>query len=172
MPQLILNNKIREKLKKPFGKVITGSNERVINTIAEITNRLKPKKIICVGDAVSRLLSKSPIKADVRIIDNREMRAEAQPFNYNAKHLLNLRNPPGTIVEEAWFIVNQALKQDESLVIVDGEEDLLALVVALEAPIGSLLLYGQPHEGVVVVVIDKRLKLKTEELLSLMNRKP
>jgi uncharacterized protein (UPF0218 family) len=36
-------------------------------------------------------------------------------------------------------------------VVVDGEEDLLVLVAVLYAPVGGLVVYGQPGEGVVVV---------------------
>jgi len=38
---------------------------------------------------------------------------------------------------------------------VDGEEDLAVIPCVLMAPEGSLILYGQPGEGVVLVETDK-----------------
>ena len=40
-------------------------------------------------------------------------------------------------------------------VVVDGEEDLLVLVAVLYAPVGGLVVYGQPGEGVVVVRVTE-----------------
>lgn len=41
------------------------------------------------------------------------------------------------------------------MILVDGEEDLAVLPCILTAPSGSLVLYGQPGEGLVVCEVDK-----------------
>ena len=41
---------------------------------------------------------------------------------------------------------------------VDGEEDLLALVAVLYAPQNSFVVYGQPHCGIVFVKVTSRRK--------------
>jgi len=38
--------------------------------------------------------------------------------------------------------------------VVEGEEDLLTLVVMVTAPLGSLVVYGQPNEGLVLVEVN------------------
>lgn len=157
-------------LKEPFGEVVAGSEDEVLKDLTALERRLKPKKVICVGDAVSRLTLKSPFKVNLRIIDNRERRRKVEPVDYGARRMFKLHNPPGMIVEEAWIVVNQAVKTDDSLVIVDGEEDLLGLVAALEAPVGSLLLYGQPKVGVVAVKVNEDLKRRVSGILSLMRK--
>lgn len=168
MPTVKLTRSLRGMLKEPFGELLAGSEDEVLKALTALESRLKPKKVICVGDAVSRLTLKSPIKVNLRIVDNKERRRRVEPIDYGARHVFKLHNPPGMIVEEAWIVVDQAFKTDESMVIVDGEEDLLALVVALEAPAGSLLLYGQPEAGVVAVKVDEELKRKVLGILSLM----
>jgi uncharacterized protein (UPF0218 family) len=167
-PTIKLTRSLRRMLKEPFGEVVSGSRDEVLKTLTALERRLKPRKVICVGDAVSRLTLKSPIKVNLRIIDNKERRMRVGPVDYEARHVFKLHNPPGMIVEEAWIVVRQAVKTDESLVIVDGEEDLLALVAASEAPVGSLLLYGQPKAGVVAVEVNKDLKRRVGDILSLM----
>jgi hypothetical protein len=56
---------------------------------------------------------------------------------------------------------------------IDGEEDLLALVAVLYAPEKSLVVYGQPNEGMVVVEVTKEKKTETCKFLEAMKvRKP
>ena len=53
-----------------------------------------------------------------------------------------------------------------SLVLVDGEEDLAVLPLILILPDSSVILYGQPNEGVVFCEVNPTLRKKAEELLS------
>ena len=46
--------------------------------------------------------------------------------------------------------------------VVDGEEDLLALPSILFAPLNAYVLYGQPNEGIVVVSVTESLKIKVQ----------
>jgi len=48
---------------------------------------------------------------------------------------------------------------------VDGEEDLLALPLLLILPEGSILMYGQPYEGMVVVKINSKVRKKAKDLM-------
>jgi len=41
------------------------------------------------------------------------------------------------------------------LIVVDGEEDLAVLPCVITAPPGTVVLYGQPGEGVVLCEVDK-----------------
>ena len=50
-------------------------------------------------------------------------------------------------------------------IIVEGEEDLLALPLFLIVPQGSILLYGQPSEGLVVVKINSKVRKKAKDLM-------
>lgn len=50
-----------------------------------------------------------------------------------------------------------------------GEEDLLVLPVCIYAPDNSIVLYGQPNEGLVLVEVSTEIRNKVQTLLNLMN---
>jgi uncharacterized protein (UPF0218 family) len=52
--------------------------------------------------------------------------------------------------------------------IVNGEEDLLVLPVCIHAPENSIVLYGQPNKGLVLVQITTEIRNKAQTLLDLM----
>ena len=83
--------------------------------------------------------------------------------------MLHIKNPQGTITGEAITAVREALESDDHFhIIVDGEEDLLALIAVLYAPERSLVVYGQPYEGIVVVEVTSGKKDKAMEILKTM----
>jgi len=53
-------------------------------------------------------------------------------------------------------------------IIVTGEEDLLVLPVAVFAPGNSVVLYGQPNEGLVLVQITEEVRNKAKSIMDLM----
>jgi len=48
---------------------------------------------------------------------------------------------------------------------VDGEEDMLALPIFSIAPDCSVVLYGQPLEGIVIVKITPKTRKKAKDLM-------
>src|SRR6185503_7386121 len=152
-----------QRLKTPFGKLI---QDRDV-TKARILSAVKgAKKVVTVGDATTERLISFGIIPDVAVIDGKERRsATDRQFRYQAKEFKCV-NPPGTITREALDVLKQAIKETRpARVRVDGEEDLLALPLFRFAPIGSVVLYGQPLEGLVVVKITRS---KQEEAKALM----
>jgi uncharacterized protein (UPF0218 family) len=82
---------------------------------------------------------------------------------------MHVKNPRGTISEEAFTIIQEALKETARVkIVVDGEEDLLTLVAVLAAPENSFVVYGQPHEGIVVVKASPEKKAEVAVLLKAM----
>jgi len=53
-------------------------------------------------------------------------------------------------------------------VLVEGEEDLLTIVAVLCAPEGSVVLYGQPGEGAVLIEVNRAAKKAFRELVASM----
>lgn len=53
------------------------------------------------------------------------------------------------------------------LLLVDGEEDLLALPAIVHAPIGGVVYYGQPQQGLVEVMVTEE---KKREVLALLKQ--
>jgi len=125
--------------------------------------------VIGVGDAVSDNMIKHSISLQVLIVDNKIMRASIKPIVAEADQTLHLRNPPGTLTEEAWEVIENALSgKGRTKVLVDGEEDLLALVALLCAPEDSFVVYGQPREGIVVVKVTEDMREKIHRIVDVM----
>src|ERR671922_505801 len=164
-----------QKLKRPFGTLIP--DKKV--TKQKLSSLLKDaKKVIAVGDATTERLFGFGIIPDVAVVDGKERRSKrSYPANYQAQEP-QCANPAGSISKQAVDILQGALKSREAVrVLVEGEEDLLALPLFVMAPEGSAVFYGQPLEGMVGVK-NKTAKQKQAKVLmdricnntSLLNR--
>ena len=160
---------LRAKLKEPFGMLIRGSFAETMNKMENIVKQERPPKIVSVGDTVSNNLHKHQVIPQLSITDNKRMRKPTKPRLFMGKNVVYVKNPQGTITEESIRAIKEALESDEHVhVIVDGEEDLLVLVAVLYAQESSLIVYGQPYEGIVVVKVTSEKKAEAAELLKAM----
>ena len=122
-----------------------------------------------MGDRVSQDISDHNILPDVLIVDNRIMRNEVPPVSVNVDQVISVKNPRGTITEEAWRTIERATRDSiRKKIIVDGEEDLLALVAVLTIPEDSLVIYGQPTKGMVVVKATLDMKRDVSKIIQAM----
>ncbi|EKF85480.1 GTP-dependent dephospho-CoA kinase family protein [Methanobacterium formicicum] len=166
---LILNSKLRSEFKKPIGVLYNSLND------AEdfINSRYPDNLLISVGDITTQNLQKAGLIPHLGIIDNV---VERKPAAYDVVYdnvTLNVKNPPGVITDQLQETIKEAFQLLKTgfrvLILVEGEEDLAAIPCILMAPSGSLVLYGQPGEGLVVCEVDKvidkvkQLKSKLEE---------
>jgi uncharacterized protein (UPF0218 family) len=160
---------LRVKLKEPFGMLIRGSFAETMDEIEKIVKREKPSRIVSVGDRVSRNLHERQMNPQLSVIDNKCMRKNIEPRVFAAEQVVHVENPQGTITEGAIAAIRAALESDRHVqIIVDGEEDLLALIAVLYAPENSLVVYGQPYEGIVVVKVTSEKKAEAAEILKAM----
>jgi len=160
---------LRRKLKEPLGTLIRGSFSETMRRFKDIKEKEKPISIISVGDTVSKNLVKNHVFPQLAIVDNRVMRKSIQPTSLAAESTIYVRNSPGTITEEALVAIQDALKSNRRVkIVVDGEEDLLALIAVLYAEENSFVVYGQPYEGVVVVKVTPKKKAEVAEILKVM----
>ena len=166
---LMLTPQLRRELKTPLGTLLEGSPKQTMERTRQLVKEQKPTKTITVGDTVSQNLTRYHIPVDVMIVDNRVLREPIQPIEAEAEVTVHVRNPPSTITPEAWTTIKHALEQNQrTKVIVDGEEDLLAIVAVMQAPADSLVIYGQPHEGVVVIKVTAQTKEMMQNILNTM----
>lgn len=168
---LRLTPHLRKKLKAPLGLLIEGSSEETMKELKKMIEEEKPSRIVAVGDVVSANMMKYGIFPQVFIVDNKVMREPVAPIRANANETIYVRNPAGTLTEEAREGVRRALDKGGHLirVMVDGEEDLLTLAVVVHAPENSLVVYGQPHEGVVAVIATKEKKDEVRKIIEAMD---
>ncbi len=166
---------LREELRKPLGKVFDS-----VHKVIKFIKFIKPIQVIAVGDIIVDALLRSGIDPDVKIIDFRTRRKRTDLF---AKHQLvkkgpSLVNNPGTInlrtAEKLRQMIQQrsVLNKDgpyNSWLIVEGEEDLLALPAILFAPLNSLVLYGHWQLGIIAVEVDEKIKDKVRKIIKKFN---
>ncbi|HUO42981.1 MAG TPA: GTP-dependent dephospho-CoA kinase family protein [Methylomirabilota bacterium] len=165
---LRLPDSLRQQFKQPFGQLVSGSISDCNRIIEEVIQKEAPPKVVLVGDTVSRHAISAGLHADVVIVDNKEMRQSSTPVSLGSRKMFKLVNSQGTIASKSWDVLLRALEVGNTAVVVEGEEDLLVLVAVSVAPIRSLVVYGQPKRGVVLVRVTAERKREISRLIALM----
>ncbi len=165
-----LKKELRPKLKKPLGRLYEDGEE----SVKEVLDEKGSSKLATVGDVTTHNLLKQDVNPDLAIVDGRVMRKEAsedikKTIGSWEHSVIAVENPAGHITSELIDAVKEGLDSDSpTLISVDGEEDLAVLPVALYAPEGYIVLYGQPKEGLVSVRVDSDCKNKVKSFMNLM----
>jgi len=157
---LVMPESLRDELQKPLNEIYKDTKD--------ILPILDNKIIISVGDIITSELKKLDINPAVSIIDFKTRRHEL-PI-HEIKNSTKAKNAQGTINFAAVESFSNALNtyfqiKESQTIIVEGEEDLLALPAILLAPIGSIVLYGQFDQGIIINEIDETIKTKILKLL-------
>ena len=164
-----LTPKVQAELKKPFGILIPDAQVTKARVISEIEGAAK---VIAVGDATTERLISFGIVPDIAVVDGKERRHTRHFPDSHATKELRCANPAGTISKSAVELLKTAMAEKQPVrIIVEGEEDLLALPAFSMAPDGAAVLYGQPLEGMVIVRITPAKKEQAgglmQEIMSL-----
>lgn len=164
-----LSDDKRHLFKEPKGRLFQSLDE-----VLDYLNSIDYKKVITVGDMVSASLLKSGIRPDMVIIDYVLERSGAgderrEIIEDYSVPFARVENPPAHISEALWETIRTA--ETPLKVIVEGEEDLATLPATLFAPNGSVVIYGQPGEGIVVIDVDEDKKKEFENMLDHFDRK-
>jgi hypothetical protein len=160
---------MRAELKKPLGELIEGPPTETVKLLGDILKEKKGPSFAVVGDFTVKNILKAGLDPDIVVVDNRIMRKEIEPIYLGERCKIHSRNQAGTIDSEVWTALWKATTlKSKASVIVEGEEDLLVLPLILLMPVGSLIIYGQPQEGMVVVEVTPRMKGWANDFLSQM----
>jgi uncharacterized protein (UPF0218 family) len=169
-----LPRELRPLMKRPLGMLYRGSGK---DTIEKFAGELgSPTKLISVGDVTTFHLLEAGIIPDICIVDNRTKRKPVSS-HVSARNMdkvydeVSVDNPAGIITDELIKTLCEAFASEKPLrIFVRGEEDLATLPVILLAPVGAVVLYGQPDEGVVFVKVTeekrKEIRILFEKLIS------
>jgi hypothetical protein len=151
-----------DALKKPFGRLVPDAQV----TKQKILSLVKgAKKIIAVGDATAERLLGFGVIPDLAVVDGRERRRARDSPEYLAKEM-RCANPAGAISKKAIGTLKEALSEKQPVrVVVDGEEDMLALPLFVMAPLDSVVMYGQPLEGLVLVKVTAAKRKQAKDLM-------
>jgi uncharacterized protein (UPF0218 family) len=166
---LRLPDGLRDELKKPLGILVRGTPQETMENLRKFLEEKRFKILISVGDFVSKNVLEAGLPLKVAVIDNKVMRREIVPWFPSEWKSLRVENPPATIKAKAWVALEEAISLNRgAVVIVEGEEDLLTLPVIVLAPTGSVVVYGQPKEGIVIVEVTEERKQWSLDLLERM----
>lgn len=163
--KLILPSQLKKKMREPFGEVL--------KNVREIKD-LNQQFLIAVGDVISINLRKVNIKPKINIIDfraerkNLDRKLVSKVINKNPAYLTNTA---GTINTKAFKVFSSTLDKyfktrNNQTIIIKGEEDLLALVAIILAPLEFVVLYGLSNVGINSVKIDQNKKREATQILS------
>ncbi|MFX1559756.1 MAG: DUF359 domain-containing protein, partial [Promethearchaeota archaeon] len=158
----------RAGLKSPKGQLFAVKDgppeRRVVQKIREDA----PDCVIAIGDVTTSTLLKEGYTPKVMIVDGITKRG---PFEeqFTAERVYTIYNPQAAIYPEAWSVIDTAIHDDaNSLILVEGEEDLMGFPAVLLAMDNSVVLYGQPNVGIVWVSVNKENKKLARALLEEM----
>jgi len=163
-----ITDRLREELRTPINRIFEGDNFIVTKDVISHVKKRNIEQVICVGDEVSRDLLDNDFKPDNIIVDGK---VERKSINYldrilkPYKNRFSLNNPAGRISKEVWKIIGKAFKK-ESAVFIRGEEDLISIPAILLAKNNSVVIYGQPGRGKVVIRVDDKRKEMCRKRLS------
>jgi len=165
---LQLPDDLRDQLKNPLGNLISDNDPNKENIIKKISAE---SVIITVGDRTTENMLQLGLKPQIQIIDGLEKRnRRVVPTDDAVNTNLSCRNPPGEITEESMQVIQKAFSSKPPVrITVDGEEDLLVLPVCMSAPENSVVMYGQPNEGLVLVHVTPEIQAKVQKILDSMN---
>ncbi len=162
-----LPDNLREQLKIPLGVLLPDDDAK-----KDTIQKHLPENcyIITVGDRTSEKMMDFGLTPSLQIIDGQEKRVKRDtPENVDIVTNLTCDNPPAEITSQSIDIIKKAFNSESPVrITVNGEEDLLVIPVCIYAPENSVVLYGQPNEGLVLVKITPEIRNKTQKLLELM----
>lgn len=160
---MILPDVLRDELKAPLGILLKDtSKENISKHIPQNSY------IITVGDATTEKMLQYGFAPSLQIVDGYEKRSKRIPPQSNATKI-SCDNPAAQITTSSIHAIKEGFSTNPPVqILVTGEEDLLVIPVCIYAPENSIVLYGQPNEGLVIVPITQEIRNKTKNLLNRM----
>ncbi len=168
----LLPEDLRRELKKPLGILLR--DPLVPFFLSKISGPL-----VTIGDVCSMKALEAGKRPKVMIVDFKTLRRTVHghleilrkaPPEYKR---VKVKNPAGTITSALMDCLKMAMaRKGNTLIVVEGEEDLAALPAILASPEGSWIMYGQPGEGAVFIRVKGMVKRSCEEVIRRMEVKP
>lgn len=162
---------LRDELRKLHGVLYPGNG---VETTKEIIRNLNDYALlITVGDIVTFNILSEGLVPDISFVDDRTKRSPASDMVMKGtRHahfkIISIENPPGIITEELLHETEKAMGSDTPVqIFIRGEEDLAALPAIAMAPISSVIIYGLPDKGAVLVRVTLE---KKQEIQSFLNK--
>ena len=160
-------------LKPEMAQELKQTTSKIYTDIPDIL--YKTKFIATIGDICTIKLIQEEVIPSLIIVDYKTKRnvklTEMQMSIIESVKCRNVEvnNKPGTISQELYFEIENAIKSDVvTKIVVNGEEDLATLPVIKLSKIGAKVIYGMPDKGMVVVDVNQQTKQRANKLLKSM----
>ena len=152
----------------PLGDLIKDEAVNKENILSKINS---DSTVITVGDKTTENMIDLGIRPQIQVIDGLEKRNQRNiPIDETIKTDLTCKNPPGQITEESMQTIQKAFSCERPVrVIVKGEEELLVIPACTFAPENSVVMYGQPNEGLVIVRVTPEIRSKVQKIVNVMS---
>ncbi len=174
---LVMTEYAEEMLKRPFGELIEGKDDDYTYAMRVMVEKYSNENVplITVGDVTTLALQETNQCADISLIDGKTKR---KIWNQATKidiekydNYLKCVNPAGSLTKSLLGCCKLALEKwlidkSTSIIDVEGEEDLAPLIIHLVAPLGAIIVYGQPGKGIVVRITEEESKERCKDILS------
>ncbi len=161
---------LREPLARPYTvfdiAVVEGDRLAVASRLRAMLG-LELHRVVCVGDYVCETFLKYVGVPRMCIVDGRTLREERIEisFEHMFKYVERCTNPRSHISRSCVKIVELSGDRHGLLIVVDGEEDLIALATSAMFE-GMYLVFGLPRTGVAVMYVDRSNLVKALNMLS------
>ncbi len=173
---LKLTEELREECSRPFGRLYSGNNVE-LKDIEELKDH---SILVCVGDMVSYHALNSGLKPHLILMDKKTKREVNEEVAGKIDQLsqdydvVDAQNPTGYVSADLAQKIESSLDRvnygEKIKVVVEGEEDLAVIPLVCILPQNSVVIYGQPHEGVVALKVTPDKKILIHHLLRKMEK--
>ncbi len=162
MKDLRVPAELRGLFKRPWGELYKGKG---LGPALRIKSDIAGEDVIVVGDVTLRNITEVGIRPKLAIVDLKTKRENEVKF---FGETIVVKNSPGTISRELWKAIHENIDKEGVTILVRGEEDLAVLPCILESDWNTVILYGQPDEGIVLVRVDEDKKMKASMVLKML----
>ena len=171
---LRMHPRAEPELKTPMGTLYRGPETSPDIAMSAALEELNTSEVIliAVGDVTVATLLAMDVVPDMAFVDGQTKRQaldeDDQVDLSMFSHRLHADNPAGVLTPSLREAIAKATTLEEPVaVVVNGEEDLAPLFIHLHVPLHAVVMYGQPHTGVVVQPSSLATKMRCRRLLEL-----
>lgn len=163
----VLTLKQRKILHHPQGELI--QNPTPADILQRINQQPTPT-VSAVGDVAVSFFLRHHLSLSCGIYDCRVKRRSSNLVEALLPHAatrIQVTNQPATISKNLTKAIKATLDSPPSFIKIKGEEDLAVLPLVLLTPLNSLIIYGQPGEGLVALRANEEAKDKYFQFLKI-----
>ena len=156
--------KLRSELARPLGPILSSTEAKKFLKSAGT--------VVSCGDVVTASLLEWGMMPFLAVVDGKTTRDVAIALStfepIAERRHVKVRSAPATLSAELQEAVRLLASEGGGLLEVEGEEDLAVLPILIEMKLGTIVIYGQPGEGLCVVKVDEEAKRFAERIIGEM----